>query len=113
MASPPLCDDFAATVGLYSTFIKQMKDESPQLNFSEVSFARGKAGKNSFGKHNSSGISNVSNDAVDYRFFEKHTPRIKRLKHGHVENFHSGNGNGTGKNSRNGPTIKSLTHSIA
>jgi hypothetical protein len=72
MASPSLCDDFAATVELYSTFIKQMKDENPQLNVSEVSFARGKAGKHSCGKHNYSGISNVSNAAVDGRFFEKH-----------------------------------------
>jgi hypothetical protein len=64
MASPSLRDDFSAT------FIKQMKAENTQLNVSEVSFARGKAGKNSFGKRNSSGISNVSNDAVDDRFFE-------------------------------------------
>jgi hypothetical protein len=67
-----------------------MEDENPQLNVSEVSFARGKAGKNLFGKHNSTGISNVSNAAVDDRFFEKHeynaltpdknnTLRLKRL----------------------------------
>jgi hypothetical protein len=49
-----------------------MKGENPQLNVSEVSFARDKAGKNSFGKRNSTGISNVSNAAVDDRFFEKH-----------------------------------------
>jgi hypothetical protein len=72
MASPSLCDDFAATVELYSTFINQMKAKNPQLNVSEVSFARGKAGKNSFGKRNSTGISNLSNAAVDDRFFEKH-----------------------------------------
>jgi hypothetical protein len=36
-----------------------MKAENPQLNVSEVSFARGEAGKNSFGKRNSSGISNI------------------------------------------------------
>jgi hypothetical protein len=48
MASPSLRDDFAATVELYSTFIKQMKAENPQLNVFEVSFARGKAGKNCF-----------------------------------------------------------------
>jgi hypothetical protein len=72
MASPSLRDDFASTVELYSTFIKQMKAENPQLNVSEVSFARVKAGKNAFGKRNSSEISNVSNAAVDYRFFEKH-----------------------------------------
>jgi hypothetical protein len=50
MASPSLRDYLAATVELYSTFIKQIKAENPQLNVSEVSFARGKAGKNSFGK---------------------------------------------------------------
>jgi hypothetical protein len=71
MASPSLRDDFTATVELYSTFTKQMKAESPQLNVSEVSFACEKAGKNSFGKHNSSGMSNVTNAAVDDRFFEK------------------------------------------
>jgi hypothetical protein len=109
-----------------------MKDENTQLNVSEVSFARRKADKNSFGKRNSSGISNVSNAAVDGRFFEKHeyhaltpdqknTPRLKRLKRGHVGKGHSGNGNGSdngngngnGKNIRKGPKIKSLTRSIA
>jgi hypothetical protein len=59
MASPSLRDDFAATVELYSTFIKKMKAENPQLNVSEVSFARGKAGKNSYGKRHYTGISNV------------------------------------------------------
>jgi hypothetical protein len=72
ITSPCVRDDFAATVELYSTFIKQIKVENPQLNVSGVSFAHGKAGKNSFGKRNSSGISNVSNAAVDDRFFEKH-----------------------------------------
>jgi hypothetical protein len=72
MASPSLRDDFYATVILYSTLIKQMKAKHPQLNVSDVSFARGKAGKNSFGKRNSSGTSKVSNAAVDDRFFEKH-----------------------------------------
>jgi hypothetical protein len=59
MASPSLHDDFASTGELYSTFIKQMKAENPQFNVSEVSFARGKGGKNSFGKRGSAGISNV------------------------------------------------------
>jgi hypothetical protein len=72
MASPSLRDDFAATVELYSTFIKQLKAENPQLNVFEVSFACGKAGKNSYGKRHSTGISNVSNANVDDRFFEKH-----------------------------------------
>jgi hypothetical protein len=72
MASPSLRDNFAATVELYCTFIKKIKVENPQLNVSEVSFARGKAGKNSYGKRHSTGISNVSNATVDARFFEKH-----------------------------------------
>jgi hypothetical protein len=42
MGSPSLRDNFTATVELYSTFIKQMKAENPQLNVSEVSFASGK-----------------------------------------------------------------------
>jgi hypothetical protein len=72
MASPSLHDDFSATVEIYSTFIKQMKAKNLQLNVSEVSFARGKVGKNSFGKRSFTGIPNVSNAAVDDRFFEKH-----------------------------------------
>jgi hypothetical protein len=94
------------------------------LNVSEVNFAHGKAGKNSFGKHNSTGISNISNAAVDDRFFEKHeyhaltpdqknTLRLKRLKRGHVGKGHTGNGNGNGKTSGKRGTIKSLTRSIA
>jgi hypothetical protein len=72
MASPTLRDDFPATVELYSTFVKKMKAEKPQLKVSEVGFARGKGGKNSFGKRGSSGISNVYNAAVDDHFFEEH-----------------------------------------
>jgi hypothetical protein len=64
MSSPSLCDNFAETVELYSTFIKHMKAENPQLNVSEVSFARGKVGKNSYGKRHSTGIYD--------RLFEKH-----------------------------------------
>jgi hypothetical protein len=82
------------------------------------------AGKNSFGKRNSTGISNVSNVAVDDRFFEKHeyhafTPaqknmlRLNRLKRVHVGKGHTGNGNGNGKSSGKGATIKSLTRFIA
>jgi hypothetical protein len=56
MASPSLRDNFAATVELYSTFMKKMKAENPQLNVSEVIFARGKSGKNSYGKRHSTGI---------------------------------------------------------
>jgi hypothetical protein len=124
MASPSLRDNFAATVELYSTFIKQLKAENPQLNVSEVSFARGKVGKNSYGKHHSTGISNVSNAAVDDRFFEKNeynaltpdqknTLRLNRLKRGHVGKSHTGAGNNNGKNNGKAVTIKSLTRSIA
>jgi hypothetical protein len=124
MASPSLRDDFAATVELYSTFIKQLKAENPQLNVSEVSFARGKAGKNSYGKCHSTGISNVSNATVDDRFFDKseynaitpdqrNTLRLKRLKRGHVGKSHTGAGNNNGKNNGKAFTIKSLTRSIA
>jgi hypothetical protein len=60
---------------------------------------------------------------VDDRFFEKHkyhaltpdqknTLRLKRLKRGHVGKGHIVNGNGNGKNSGKGPTIKSLTRFI-
>jgi hypothetical protein len=38
---------------------------------------------------------------------------LKRLKRGHFGKGHSGNDNGTGKNSGKGPMIKSLTRSIA
>jgi hypothetical protein len=124
MASPSLRDDFAATVELHSTFIKQWKAENPQLNVSKVSFARGKSGKNSYGKLQSTGISNVSNANVDDRLFEKHeyndlTPdqknklRLKRLKSGHVGKSHTGAGNNNGNGNGKAVTIKSLTRSIA
>jgi hypothetical protein len=124
MASPSLRDDFSATAELYSTFIKQIKAENPQLNVSEVSFTCGKAGKNSYGKRHSTGISNVSNAAVDDRFFEKHeynaltpdqknTLRLKRLNRGHVGKSHTGAGNKNGKNNGKAVNIKSLTRSIA
>jgi hypothetical protein len=101
-----------------------MKAENPQLNVSEVSFARGKAGKNSYGKRHSTGISNVSNAAVDDRFFEKHeynaltpdqknTLRLKRLKRGHFGKSNTGTGDNNGKNIGKGATIKSLTRSMA
>jgi hypothetical protein len=124
MASPSLRDNSAATVELYSTFIKKLKAENPQLNVSEVSFAHGKAGKNSYVKRHSTGISNVSNANVDDRFFEKHeynaftpdqknTLRLKRLKIGHVGKSHTGAVNNNGKNNGKAVTIKSLTRSIA
>jgi hypothetical protein len=104
MASPTLRDDFPATVKLYSAFIKQMKSENPQLNVSEVTYARRSGGGKGGGKRGSSGISNNSNGDVADRFFDKHeyhtmTPeqknnlRLKRLKRGHV---------GNGQNSRDG-----------
>jgi hypothetical protein len=124
MASPYLRDGFAATVELYSTFIKKLKAENPQLSVSEVSFAREKAGKNSYGKRDSTGISNVSNAAVDDILFEKHeynalttdqknTLRLKHLKRVHVVKSHTGAGNNNGKNNGKAVTIKSLTRSIA
>jgi hypothetical protein len=103
-----------------------MKAENPQLNVSGVSFARGanQRGKISYGKRGSSGISNVSNVAVDDRFFYKYeyhdlnpdqnnTLRIKRLKRGRVVNGQGGGGNGNGKGNGKCPTLKSLTRSIA
>jgi hypothetical protein len=94
------------------------------LNVSEVSFARGKAGKNYYGKRQSTGISNVSNANVDDRFFDKNeynaltpdqknTLRLKRLKRGHVGKSHTGAGNNNGKGNGKAVTIKSLTRSIA
>jgi hypothetical protein len=107
---------------LNSTFIKQMNTENPQLNVSEVSFALGtkKWGKKSYGERGSSGITNVSNAAVDDLFFEKHeyhaltlqknnTLRLKRLKRGHVGNGKDGGGNGNEKGNGKGPTLKYLT----
>jgi hypothetical protein len=124
MASPSLCDDFTATVELYYTFIKQRKAENPQLNVSEVSYTRGKAGKNPHEKRQSTGISNVSNANVNDRFFDKseynaltpdqkNTLRLKHLKHGHVGKSHTGAGNNNGKGNGKAATIKSLTRSIA
>jgi hypothetical protein len=94
------------------------------LNVSEVSFARGKSGKNSYEKRHSTGISNVSNANVDDRFLEKHeydaltsdkknTLRLKRLKRGHIGKIHSGVGKSNGKRNGKSVTIKSLTRSIA
>jgi hypothetical protein len=91
---------------------------------SEVSFARGKAGKNPHGKRQSTGISNVSNVNVDDRFFDKNeynvltpdqknTLRLKRLKRGHVGKSHTGAGTNNGKGNGKAVAIKSLTRSIA
>jgi hypothetical protein len=124
MASPSLRDDLTANVEIYSTFIKQMKAENPQLNVSEVRFSRGKAGKNSDGKRHSTGISNLSNVAVDDRYFEKHeynaltpdqknTLMLNRIRRGNVGKSHTGAGNNKDKNNGKGVTIKSLTRSIA
>jgi hypothetical protein len=124
MTSPYLRDDFAATVELYSTSIKQMKAENPQLNVSEVSFARGKAGKNSFGKRNSTEFQSFqtlqwmtgslrSMNIMLSRLIRKNMLRLKRLKRCHVGKGHTGNGNGNRKKSGKGATIKYLTRSIA
>jgi hypothetical protein len=77
-----------------------------------------------YGKRHSTGISNVSNAAVDGRFFEKHEYnalppdqknmiRLKRLKRGHVGKSLTVTGNKNGKNNGKVATIKSLAHSIA
>jgi hypothetical protein len=124
MASPSMRDKLSATVELYSTFIEHVMAENTQYNISEISFTRGKAGKNSFGKRHSTGISNASNAAVDDRFFEKHeynalapdqknTLRLKSLKLGHVGKGHTGNSNINGRDNGKGATLKSLTRSIA
>jgi hypothetical protein len=83
MASPTLRDDFPSTVELYSTFIKQMKADHPQLHVSEVSYARKSGGGKGGGKRISSRISNNSNGDVAYLFFDKHeyhtmTPEQKK-----------------------------------
>jgi hypothetical protein len=44
---------------------------------------------------------------------QKNTLRLKRLKRGHFGKGHTGKGNGNGKISAKGSTIKSLTRSIA
>jgi hypothetical protein len=100
-----------------------MKADNPQLNVSEVSFARGTkgGGKNSYGNRGSFGISNVSNAAVDDHLFDKHeyhaltseqnnTLRIKRLKRGHVGNGQGGGGDNNGKGGCKGPRAVSLKH---
>jgi hypothetical protein len=102
----------------------QWKAANPQLNVSEVSFARGKAGKNFYEKRQSTGISNVSNANVDDRFFDKHeynsltpdqknTLMLNRLKCGHVGKSHTGTGNNNVEVNWKAATIKSLTRSIA
>jgi hypothetical protein len=74
-------------------------------------------------KRGSSGMSNVSNAAVDDRFFDnndnhvltpeqKNTLCIKHLKRVHVGNGHGGGGNGNGKGNGNGNTPLS-NHSTA
>jgi hypothetical protein len=124
MASPTLRDDFPETVELYSTFIKQMKAENPQLNVSDLTYAIKSGGGKWFGKRGSSGVSNNSNADIADLFFDKHeyhtlTPeqkhnlRLKRLKRGNV---------GTGQNSRDGKshakgsqssTIKQMQRTIS
>jgi hypothetical protein len=88
-------------------------------------FSRGKGDKNSYGKRGSSGISNVSNAAIDDRLFDMHeyhalTPEqrntlyLKRLKLGHVVNGQGGGGvgNDCGKGNDKGPTLKYLNRII-
>jgi hypothetical protein len=103
VASPNLRDNFAGAVELYSTFIKQMKAENLQMNFSEVNCSKNGQGdgKSYSGKRGSSGISNSTNAAIDDHFYEKHEYLalssdqnnilcLKRVKHGHVPNQEGG-----------------------
>jgi hypothetical protein len=94
------------------------------LKVNEISFARGKAGNKYYGKRHSTGISNVSNAAVDDRLFEKHeynaltpdhksTLRLKRLQRGHVGRSCIGAGKNNIKRNGKAVTVKSLTRSIA
>jgi hypothetical protein len=124
MASPTLRDDFPETVELYSTFIKTMKAENPQLNVSEVSYAREAGGGKGGGKRGSSGMSNNSNSDVADRFFDKYeyhtlTPEqknnlcLKRFKRGHVGNGQiSRDGKSHAKGSQSS-TIKQLQRNIS
>jgi hypothetical protein len=70
IASPTLANNFAATVELHSTFIKQIKADYPHVNLSEVNYSSNKqhGGNNSSDKRGSSGISNASNDDVADHF---------------------------------------------
>jgi hypothetical protein len=127
MASPTLRDDFPSTVEMYSTFIKQMKAENPEMNVSEVTYARksgGGNGGNGGGKHGSSGMSSKSNGDVADRFFDKHeyhtlTPeqknnlRLKRLKRGHVGNGQSSRDGKSHPKGSQSYTIKQLQRTIS
>jgi hypothetical protein len=60
MASPTLRDNFTATVELYSTFIKQMKAENPQMNVLEVNYSKNRqGGNNSSGRRDSGFMKNM------------------------------------------------------
>jgi fatty acid/phospholipid biosynthesis enzyme len=41
-AKPAMRNNFAAMVELYSTFVKQMKAEKPQMNILEVNYSKNK-----------------------------------------------------------------------
>jgi hypothetical protein len=121
---PTLRDDFPATVELYSTLIKQMKDENPQLNVSEVSYARKSDGGKGGGKRGSSGMSNNSNSDVADRFFDKHeyhtlTPEqknnlgLKILKRGHVGNGQSSRDGKIQSKGSQSSTIKQMQRTIS
>jgi hypothetical protein len=110
-------------VEIYSTFIKQMKAENPQLNVSEVTYARKPGGGKGGGKRGSSLISNNSNGDVAERFFDKHeyhtlnpeqknSLRLRRLKRRHVrigQNSRDGKSHAKGSQSS---TIKQMQRTI-
>jgi hypothetical protein len=108
MAYPSLRQYFSGTAELYSTFIKQMKAENPQMNVSEVNYSKNRqgGGRNYSGKRGSSGTSNSNQgssmnvDGDDF-FYEKHeyldlssdqknTLHLKCVKRGHVPDREEG-----------------------
>jgi hypothetical protein len=124
MASPSLRDDFAATVELYSTFIKQWKAENPQLNVSEVSFARGKSARTLMGNSSQQGFQMFQMPMWMTGSLTRVSTMLSRLtRRTHwglsvwsmsmLGKSHTGAGNNNGKENGKAATIKSLTRSIA
>jgi hypothetical protein len=104
-----------------------MKAENPQMNVSEVTYARKSGGGNGGkggGKRGSSGMSSNSNGDVADRFFDKHeyhtlTPeqknnlRLKRLKRGQVGNGQSSRDGKSHPKGSQSSTIKQLQRIIS
>jgi hypothetical protein len=107
-----------------------MKAENPQLNVSEVTYARKSGGGNGSnggkggGKRGSSGMSSNSNGDVADRFFDKHdyhtltqeqknNLHLKRLKRGHVGNGQSSRDGKSQPKGSQSSTIKKLQRTIS